>query len=252
MQSQKMIKFSDFLSEASQNSHKMIKMMSYLSIPLDEDMMDRLGYSYEGEAYHMTSPLWFKDLKKFQGTKKQLSTFTKGSSELLKLPSNPSTVAKLKGNIVIEAESDMWTTIDTTGRRWIDVKDEKIKFTLDGLLYSCIKNNVSSEYLAEFPKKHNPDLYLVFFENLKPKERSAIYLCYMKKVEEWIDKGGYKDLNNYLKKYITYDYNEVIMSKYKVLGVYSLDNDSKKTEILNAGFKYLGVITQKEVRDIGH
>jgi hypothetical protein len=244
------MKFKEFLDEASQNSHKMIEMLSYLSVPLDMDMMDRLGYSYEGIVYHMTSPQYFSDLKKFQGTKKQLSTFTKGSSELLKLPSNPNTVAKLEGTIVIEAESDMWTTIDTTGRRWIDIKDDKIKFTLDGILYSCIKNILPKESLSSFPTKHNAEEYLEFFKGLKPKERSKIYLMYLQKVEEYIDKGGYKDLNKYLKSYITYDYNEVIITKYKVLGLYSLDNDSKENDIKKAGFKYLGVMTQKEVKNI--
>ena len=243
------MKFKDFIDEASQNQHKLSSMLAYLNIPLDTEMMERLGYSYNGEAYHMTSPQWFEELKKMEGTNKQLSTFTIGSSELLKLPSNPQVVIKLSGNVVIEAQSDMWTTIDRYGMRWMDVKDDKIKFVLEGLLISEMKKLGID--ISELPIKYNGPEAEYFISNIDKKRRNKLYTNYIKRVEDWIDKGGYKQLNNYLKSYITYSYNEVILNKFKILGAYGLDNDSKKTEIEKAGFKYLGVMTQKEIAKIG-
>jgi len=249
------MKFKDFITEKNAQGNTDMKTLIAMNyIPLSTPMMDRLGYSYEDEAYHVTSVQYLKDLKKLQGSKKQISAFTKGGNELMKLPSNPDILIKLEGNIVIEADSDMWTAIDSGGRRWINlvaakeengtVHSERLAFFISG-----IKNKLRKELgYAPLP---------VGYQGIKDmavmakSDRSKMYKKYIEEVEKYLQKDGYKLLSKHLKENITYSYNEVIMNNIKILGAYSLDNDTKKPDIENAGIKYLGIKPMSELGTIG-
>jgi hypothetical protein len=249
------MKFKDYINEkTAMSGFNLSRLIGNLSIPVSTNMMDRLGYSYEDEAYHVTDVQYLESLIKLQGKKKQISAFTKGGNELMKLPSNPTVLIKLEGNIVIEADSDMWTLLDKQGRRWITLanKDddvgteysEKLRFFIKGILNKIVKK-LGYEELGD------KNMFSTDISRMIKSDRAILYKEYIKEVEKYLEKDGYKLLNKHLKENITYSYNEVILNKFKIQGAYSLDNDSKKQEIEKSGIKYLGVITKQDMANIG-
>jgi hypothetical protein len=250
-----MIKFKEFISEKNAQGNTDIKTLIAMSaIPLSTPMMDRLGYSYEDEAYHVTSGQYLDSLVKMQNKKKQISAFTKGGFQLMKLPSNPTILVKLEGNIVIDAASDMWTSIDSNGRRWINVVSsensngteysEKLSFFIRGIANKIRKDLGYGEMSKGYEGLKDINL-------MTKEDRNKMYKLYIDSVEKYLQKDGYKLLNKHLKTNITYDYNEVILNKFKIIGAYSLDNDDKKDEIEKAKIKYLGIMPMKDIPNIG-
>ena len=249
------MKFADYLNEKNaQGNTDMRTLIAMNYIPLSTPMMDRLGYSYEDEAYHVTDVQYLEDLKKLQGKKKQISAFTKGGNELMKLPSNPTLLIKLEGNIVIDADSDMWTAIDSGGRRWINVVaakeengteySEKLSFFIGGIKNKIIKS-------LGYDAVANTYQGIAGINNMLKSDRNKLYKLYIEEVEKYLQKDGYKLLSKHLKENITYSYNEVILNKFKIVGAYSLDNDSKKSDIEKVGIKYLGTMPMKDLANIG-
>ena len=249
------MKFKDYINEkTAMSGFNLSRLIGNLSIPVSTNMMDRLGYSYEDEAYHVTDVQYLDSLVKLQGKKKQISAFTKGGNELMKLPSNPTVLVKLEGNIAIEAESDMWTLLDKQGRRWITLADknddvgteysEKLRFFIKGILNKIIKK-------LGYDELGNQTTFSSDISRMTKADRAILYKEYINEVEKYLDKEGYKLLNKHLKENITYSYNEVILNKFKILGAYSLDNEGKKEEIKKAGIKYLGIMTKQEMANIG-
>ena len=249
------MKFKEFIAEKSaQGNYDINKLIGMNAVPLSTDMMDRLGYSYEDEAYHVTDVQYLNDLAKLQGSKKQISAFTVGGNELMKLPSNPTVVVKLEGNFVIEAKSDMWTALDKQGRRWITLADsnneigtthsEKLSFFIGGIKNKIIKK-LGYDVYDDKVKSTNSISWMT------KKDRSILYREYIKEVEKYLEKCGYKLLNNHLKENITYSYNEVILNKFKIIGVYSLGINNKENEIKKEGLKYLGNMGMEELSKIG-
>jgi len=190
-------------------------------IPISPKMMMDLGYSNDEDlqAYHMTNAMDLKTLKGMN-KKSQLSCFTKPSLELTKLPSKPNIVVKVQGRLLIEGLSDLYTFLDKDGRRWIKLDEKsqlktgpgkKLKFLIDGIQKRIFKNKIYS---------------------------TLLYKEYLKEITKLLDKGGYKLLNEHL-KIITYNYNEVILDKVKILGAWDFNAD-KKQEIQENKIKYLG------------
>jgi len=200
-------------------------------IPISPKMMEDLGFSYEETiaSYHMTNA---KDLKTLQGMndKSQISTFTKPSLKLTNLPSKPNVLVKVQGRELIASKTDLYTYLDTTGRRWIklDIDNQgasssgkKLKFQIDGIV-----NKLKKQY-----KSYS----------------TSMYLKYLKEVQNVLDKGGYKLLNNHLK--IEGDYNEIALDKVEVLGAWSFGAD-KEDIIKQNNIKYLGTMTTKEFLEL--
>lgn len=244
------MKFGDYINEKTL-SRKLSELISIAAVPLSTPMMDRLGYSYESEAYHMSNAQFLPNLKKLQGSKKQLSCFTKGGPELMRLPSNPNVLLKLEGNLVIGGESDIWTLPDAQGRRWLDIQNTDP----DGLKMRKFFQGFAEKIISDLGYDLGNDRLLFselryIIEQMKPKDRSSLYKQYIDKIESWIDKGGYKTLNNYLKNQKPFLYNEVVLNKFKVIGVYSVEGNDKEMEIKAQGFKYLGVISKTEIAKI--
>jgi hypothetical protein len=254
------MKFKDYIGEVNeknaQGNTETSNLISLASIPLTTKMMDRLGYSYEDEAYHVTSEQYLESLIKLQGKKKQISAFTKGGNELMKLPSNPTILVKLEGNIVIDSESDMWTHIDNQGRRWISLQQdsenngtkhsEQLKFFIYGIINKIRKD------LGYEPLRDGMDYKkIVDINRMTKSDRGLLYKRYFDEIEKYLDKGGYKLLNAHLKENITYSYNEVILNNFKIQGAYSLDNNSKEDVIKSHKIKYLGIKSMNDLANIG-
>jgi len=235
--------FKDFINEAT-TLFKRLDLLSKSFIPIDRNMMDNLGYSYNSDAYHITSVQWLKKLKSIEGTNKQISCFSKGSTELMKLPSNPNVLVKLKGNVVISGKSDIWTWLDSKGYRWIDSKNKKLENDIKNIIIKLMKEfnlNVSN---IKDSKNISTNI-----RTLEIKEIKLFIKNYLDRLEKYLDKGGYKLLNESLNN-ITYRYNELIMDNIEIIGAYSIENDTKKEDIQKENIKYLGIISMKEIDKI--
>lgn len=243
------MKFKDYINEKTLN-RKLSELIAKSAIPLSTPMMDRLGYSYNSEAYHMSNAQFLANLKKLEGSKKQLSCFTKGGSELMRLPSNPNILLKLDGNVVIGGNSDIWSLPDNQGRRWLDIQNNnsdsaKMRTFLQGFAEKII---INLGYEINYKVSNNELKNII--DSMTSKDRSLLYRQYIDKVESWIDKGGYKMLSKYLKSLDQFEYNEVVLNKIKILGAYSIEGYNKENEIKSEGIKYLGVISKNDISNI--
>ena len=243
-----MQKFKEYINEYTK--YKLSELIGLRAIPLSAPMLDRLGYAYETDAYHLTNIRHLKDLVKIQGTKKQISVFTQGGDKLARLPSQPDILVKLTGTSVIDGHSDIWTLVDNQGRRWIDqsnrVQGNKLTFRINGILQKLIQTD-------EDIGRMSSDKLTKLINNLDSKQRSELYKNYINEIERYLDSGGYKDLSDYLKKISPdLDYNELILTNFKIDYVKTVDVDSPHTlaEIERLGLKYDGHIQSRDFKKL--
>jgi len=246
------MKFKDFLELNELYTSAYEELIMRCSIPIGPKMMDRLGYSYDDEVYHLTNYKFLPKLKKMQGTKKSISCFTKGSHELASLPSEPDVLVKLKGNILIDSESDMWTLVDKQGRRWISIDEagprklpkssKKLKFYIEGIRDKILQRNGIELY--DIKRE---------WEKLSGKTKAKIIKEYIDAVEKYIQEGGYKLLNQHFKDDITFSYNELVVNEIDILGVFAIEGGfytPKKDDIEEIGLRFLGTKTFQEISKI--
>ena len=222
--------FKDFLNETPQFGYtKFEELIQGEMIPLSEALMKKLGYYFEDiEAYHATSLKSFGSVIESQNTRKQLSCFTKGDHRITSLPSNPEVIFKLKGDEVISASGDLWTFVDSNKRRWMQIKQDypagkKLRFMIKGII-----NNIDAD-----------------LEN-----KRKFLKEYLTRIEQFLNQN-YKLLNDYLKELQKYDmgYNEVVLTRYKVLGVFALKKEDTVKELCSKyQIPYLGYLESGDIR----
>jgi len=246
-------KVQEELSPIAKNDRTYLELISNRCIPLELGMMKRLGYAYDGEkAFHLTNSKHLDGLYKIQNTKKQLSTFTVGGPELMRLPSQPDCLVSLEGTEVIRGKSDIWTTVDRKGMRWINHNIEerstkyKLTFMIDGIL-----TRIFREYGINFDANLQPsEIVLEKLESIG--DESGIYKMYLKLIEKWLDSGGYKEFQKYLDNAAEMKYNEVVLTKFKIIGVNSLEVENVKVKKFceKHNIPYLGVLGIKSLSNI--
>lgn len=228
--SEEWIVIREILEEISKISGRRMKydeLISNRAIPCYLPMMKRLGYAFDGEkVFHLTNERHLDGLKKIQGTDAQISTFTVGGPELTRLPSQPNCLVTLEGTEVISGKSDIWTTVDVNGMRWINHNSPerttkfKLTFAIDGILTRLLR-----DYGVDFDTNMQPrEKVLVAIKKVKDKKK--FYKDYFKKIEQWLDSGGYKEFNNYLNNAAEMKYNEVVLTDFKILVLNSIDVDN--------------------------
>jgi hypothetical protein len=241
------------LSKISGKPKSYDDLISNRCIPLDLKMMNRLGYSDTGvEAYHLTNSVFLNGLKKIEKTDKQLSTFTVGGPELARLPSQPNCLIRLIGTEVIRGKSDIWTTVDENGMRWINHNVEErttkfmLTFAIDGLLSRLFR-----EFGVDFDADRQPSSE-VLKAIKKVKDKTKFHKAYFKAIENWIDNGGYKELQKYLNNAAEMKYNEVILTKFKIESIAVLDSENGKVENFckKHNIKYDGVFPSRALGEL--
>ena len=247
------IKIIEELSAIAGNKRSYDELISNRCIPLELQMMKRLGYAYSGETvFHLTNDKHLSGLKKIQGSKAQLSTFTVGGPELARLPSQPNCMVVLDGTEVIRGKCDIWTTVDKDGMRWINhnVQERSTKFMLtfmiDGLLTKLLK-----EFGVDFNTEQQPSTEVLKYIK-KVKDTKKFHKAYFKSIEKWIDAGGYKEFQKYLDNAAEMKYNEVVLTKFKITGVYSIGEDNPKVQAFckKEGVEYKGKIPQNALSNL--
>ena len=226
--------FKNFLLERS----NIIALIKSYSVPVLPGMMSRLGYSDHGTAYRVMNSKYLEDLIQKQGKKNNLSAFTKGGYNLARVPSLPNILVELEGTILINGETDLWSKRDQRGVLWLDqdrrVPGNKLSFNLQGIIDKLTKE-------------------IGVIEEISQKDQVRFYKEYLTAVERYLNQGGYKELNDYLKKASDLDYNEVVITRYKITKVYSLefDRDHIMSTLNKNNITYGGVLNYHDINKIG-
>ncbi len=248
------MKFKNYLEESHREMEDLI---ANRSIPLDPGLMRRLGY-YEEDvmAWHLTNVMHLNEMVKQQNKRNtHLSTFTVSGPELARLPSQPNVLLKLKGDSVIGGDTDLWTNRGPRGRRWLDIRDrkltkgdsKKLTFHVSGVLQKIFNEyqidiDVAKSTTGEILSKIRD------YRELNKKDITRIYKKYLEGMEKMLNRE-YKELNKYLRGAAEMEYNEVVLTKWKIVEVYSIDYESPSVvSIINKlNLPYKGVIS---IRDI--
>ena len=245
------------------NDFSVAELIASGSIPLEPGMMNRLGFSEKNqEAYHMTNyHKYLKDMISNQNKKVQLSCFTKGGPELARLPSNPNIVIKLKGTTVIKGKTDIWSLTSVRGRRWLSIsssgyvgarakKVSKLHNLVLGVLQRVTnKAQEDQEEIIDMYNSTETERRNVI-SWLSDKEKVALYRLYMKEMEKLLNKH-YKVLVDYISDAADFSYDEVILTKWKIIEVKALDFDNGvKTALKDTNVPYAGVILKKDLKDL--
>ena len=209
------------------------ELINSVMIPLSEPLMKRLGYYFEDTvAYHATSLKSLPGLVKSQNTRKHLSCFTQGDYRITSLPSKPEIIVSLKGDEVISGPDDIYSFVDSSKRRWIMIKQDypkgkKLRFMIKGIVDS-IKQEINPENKRKFLK------------------------AYLIRLEQSLNQN-YKMLNDYLQELKKYNkgYNEVILTRWEIQGVYSLKKDTEVQEMCQKlNIPYYGHLDSGDIRNL--
>jgi hypothetical protein len=238
-------------------------------IPLTDKVTQALGFGKDTVAFHATTIGHLKGLPKLGKTKKQISAFTKGLGSLINSISvRPDVVAKIEGRSVIDFDFDIFSHPDPDGRRWIGTRgsiksnflQEAINTKPINLMYDLLMeqqediSHTKTEFLDVM--LFDDFLYKRMFEMLNGKNKSEVIRLYISNVNKLVKNKMYKDIileiiSDSNKK--TGSYDEVIMNKFKVIGVYSVeagrykfDTSMAQYDIEKAGLQYLGHVKQEE------
>jgi len=268
-----MINFKDYLSEkSSQSSTKISFQIAHSAIPLTTTMMKRLDLVNEKRVFHATNMGHLKNLAKTGKSKKQISTFTTGVGSILSnIVVMPDVVAVLEGQAILGATSDFYTSLDEKGRRWFGVSEspahsnaKKNKFFNDGIRSKVFNKLVEMGTLVEDDRDwimnelgYHGELNNVIQE-MESKDRNKLYKWYFDMIEQYLSKDMYMNIMlDYLDATDAYKHDEIVMNKFKVLGVYSIENGKYKYDhsmaqydIEKLGYKYLGHITPDKYNKI--
>jgi len=226
-----------------------IQLIAKRAIPLKFSIMDNLGYTHQDtRAFHVTNYRDLDRLVEIQNSENQISTFTQGGPELARLPSQPNILVDLVGVEVIRGKSDIWTLVDKTGTRWIDHQnhsDGKLTFFIDGIITKVFREFNKD---LDIERMEESEIYKNL-SSLSSREQSKFLNRFVEEIEIFINQGAYKLLKVYLDSSSNMKYNEVILTKFKIVGVFSLAVESPNVEMLckELKLKYNGVFQRKDL-----
>ena len=218
------------------------ELMSMGAVPLTYGMMDRLGYIQNNtQAWHL---IHSKNLPREYGnqnTKSHISCFTKGSLKLSKLPSSPNMLLRVEGTALISADVDIFTEPSSKNRRWITSTGTELQSNMFEIL------NKSLTIVTKEPidlKTHKNYDYLEDIQKLSEKDQIKVYKTYIKLTEKWLNSGGYIVLNKYLKSASNYGYDEIVLTRWKILEVYDINYPQSATKFYceNKKIPYQGYV----------
>jgi len=261
--------FKNYITEKASYNRSIASLMSQSKIPITDKISKSLGYGKQTEVFHATTIKHLEGLSKLGKSKKQISTFTKGLGSLIGAISiKPDVIAKLEGTAVMEFQGDIFSDPDTQGRRWLNTKNhKKSKFLDDAVNGKVVKKMIEltdSEYTFEevmwgFDNKK----YIELFESLSGKEKQEIIKLYMDNITQLMSNKVYQDIFFEIQDEKSSSspggYDEVIMNKFKVIGVYSIeankykyDHSMAQYDIEKLGYKYLGHISKDDFRNFSN
>ena len=227
--------FKQYLQEFTHK--KIIDHMIDTNIPLTKTVLKNLGFETKNmQAFHATELKHLKNIQKIAKSKKTLSTFSKGLPSVLQnILTKPDVIVKLEGTAVLDYDSDIFSTPDQNGRRWLSTFSlpvRKYEFLFDALTRKLAEEmNILINDIEEVPTKTADvkDYLKVNWQNLSGKQKQYLIQYYLKKVESLTSNNIYQKiihemLEKHNKESNNYSHNEILMNQSKIIGVYALQN----------------------------
>jgi len=127
-----MIRFKQYLKEfAMQSTSDYVfdthsANSSSLKIPISTSMFKRIWPdTIRATVFHTTDPWGLESLAKLEGGKKSISAFFSMMSRYMETGVATSgdihVVAEMDADVLVSARDDVWSTVDKTGRRWVEL-----------------------------------------------------------------------------------------------------------------------------------
>jgi len=252
--------FKQYLQERASYYREDCNLLEYGFIPLTPKISKLLGGGKNTQVFHVTSLDFLPGLKKI-GKSKGISTFTKHLGSVIQnINVKPEVMVKLEGNIVFKSDKDAFTHLDKSGLRWINIRT----LAKDVKEYNFIWDALSGKTIRYMNEKYNLNIededlkekfICDYWGQLKAKEKKDVKDFYIAHAEQIFQNKMYLDiLKNILNdSKIKYKHDEIVLNKFKVLGVYSIeagrfqyDHSMAQYYIEKMGYKYLGHIEKTE------
>jgi len=221
------MKFNEYLeviTEKNNSSWNTFYKMSKWYIPLSPKALERIFPEKKGTLYHVADLTLRENLEKLQGKRKTVSCFTDFSSDDIfsgaeGIDYDYPAVYVLNGTYTIGSYEDIYTEMDSQGRRWImpdEIMEDDIevlfKKVSDDLYKQFLKKDIFKEYTEE-------QVYMLIddHEKIPGKLKARIIKDYLDSAEEAINKNK-KEISKLLKRR-TSNYNEVLGYNFKIKNI---------------------------------
>lgn len=221
-------------------------------LPISPKIFDNITTQKDVTAFHITSPDNLKSLAKLQGKKKTISALT-GLSDTWPLIEDRGIasgrgLAKLKGDLVIKFTGDIFSSPDSSGRRWIptdfpvrndyisdkilDIKKRIVEkyFRIPKGLSPIQKRDPKWKKFKDYKYIHERSSYedIKKLPDVDGKMKANIIRDYYVQTTILIksDKKVKEFLNNYVKPSDSdEDYDEVLMNNFKIEKFWFIKSD---------------------------
>jgi len=237
------------------------EMLANARIPITEEITKVLdAKSKMIECYHATSLEYLDNTIKIQKSSNQISAFTHGLANLMNnISVKPDILLVLKGKALIQFDHDIISHPDQNGTRWLSTDNaDKSNFLQEAIKLKIVKEMLNIADIQDDPYDFlKPSKFLEVFDNLSSTSQSTITSLYIRHLEKILKKQMYiKIVKNVLKiNKRDSKYNEIILSNFKIIGVYALEanrlafnRDNIEELIKSKKLKYLGFITKDEFK----
>lgn len=256
--------FVNIFTERASNYREVENMLEYGFLPLTKNVSNILGGGKRQEAFHTTSLEYLKGLKNIKGDK-AISTFTKNLPSVIgSVNVKPDVLVKLEGNVVLDSDKDLFTHLDKSGMRWVNLRTvhndkKKYDFIWDAFSKKTIKY-MNDTYKLNIPQKDIDEKFIAeYFKILSSREKKDVVTFYINNVESLLTNSMYKDMIVSLLQGNKTDYkhNEIVLNKFKILKVFALEtgryqfsNHTAKEDIESLGYTYGGFIRKTDFSGI--
>jgi len=212
------------IQEKNNSSYATIQMIQEGDIPLSGKTFERIFGKRNRKLLHVHSIHSIFNLKDLEGTKKTISAFHswKNDSDIFisgadGLDIDNIAVCCFQGDVVVDANVDIYTAKDSQGRRWVELMNLDDPDTLQ--LFKKISNDVRLEFNKKSPYPIADDHYKSRYNDDNPWNQDFDGKTKAKIIKSYFD-ATEKVLMKYKKELEfngpVYDYNETVASITKI------------------------------------
>ncbi len=206
-------------------------------LPISPAIQKRIHQSTENiVSYHATNIIGLKNLIGLQNKSNSISTASRMEFVVLNgCQTSGGVILKLRGTSLFSSDGDAWTIRDTTGMRWINMDEDKLKFLIKNKkeianIYNNIKEiakTVAKDFIPTADKMETDEIKDAF-QNLSKKEIKTFIVKCFKELEKTLKSFDWKNLSDLF--FRNNSYNEIILNKFEILDVIiqsTVSNDIK-------------------------
>jgi hypothetical protein len=271
------MKFKDFINEKYINNNKEYAFLLLGRMPIAPKLWSRISKIKEiKNAYHVTDEKNIKNIYKIQGTKKQISTFTKGDTTVaMGIDTAGGVLFELSGQSTLAIDGDAWTSLDRNGMRWWDLgemsnrdlpKLDGLKMDIMGISQNVLRSDEFKDLMSDSKFNNSTTSQLIKFveKTFSGKQKARFIKLALDAVEKYLKTVDLKMImklaDSQASKYFggTAYFNEIVLHNIKVKHIYGIipydtNKQIKIREMLLDGsfsHEYDGWIERHEIEDI--